>query len=71
MKKKMTRIVKSCMSRFSRGVLEASTMLLGIWIDRYWPVSDLRLVLKPWASILAEFGGVLYADHMRFDPCHP
>ena len=30
--KKMTRIVKSCMSRFSRGVLEASTMLLGIWI---------------------------------------
>ena len=69
-KKKMTRIVKSRMSRFWRGVLEASTMLLGIWIARYWPVSDLRLVLKPWASILAEFSGVLYADHVRFDPCH-
>ena len=72
LKKKMkTRIVKSRMSRFSRGLLEARTMLLGIWIARYWPVSDLRLVLKPWASILAEFGGGLYADHVRFDSCHP
>ena len=71
MKKKMTRIVKSRMSRFSRGVLEASTMLLWIWIARYWPVSDLQLVLKPWASVLVKFGGVLYADHVRFDPCHP
>ena len=70
MKKKMTRIMKSRMSRFSRGVLEASTMLLGIWIARYWPVSDLQLVLKPWASILVEFDA-LYADHVRFDPCHP
>ena len=71
MKKKMTRIVKSRMSRFSLGVLEASTMLLGIWIARCWLVSDLQLVLKPWASILAEFRGVLYADHVRYDPCHP
>ena len=71
MKKKMTRIVKSRMSRFSRGVLEANTMLLGIWITRYWLVSDLRLGLKPWASILAEFSGILYADHVRFDPRHP
>ena len=59
MKKKMKRTVKSRMSRFSRRVLEASTMLLGMWIARYWPVSDLRLVLKPSASILAEFGSVL------------
>ena len=71
MKKKTTRIVKSRMSRFSRGVLEASTMLLGIWIARCWLVSDLKLVLKPWASILAEFRGVLYADHVRYDPRHP
>ena len=71
MKKKMTQIAKSRMSQFSRGVLEASTMLLGIWIARYWPVSDLQLILKPWPSILAEFGGVLYAEHVRFDPCHP
>ena len=46
-------------------------MLLGIWIARYWPVSDFRLVLKPWASNLTELSGVLYADHVRFDPCHP
>ena len=46
-------------------------MLLGIWIARYWPVSDLRLVLKPWASILAEFSGAINADHVRFDPRHP
>ena len=71
MKKKMTRIMKSRISRFSRGVLEASRMLLGIWIARYWPVSDLQLVLMPWESILAEFDGVLYADHVKFDPCHP
>ena len=71
MKRKMTIIVKSRMSRFSRGVLEASTMLLGIWIARYWLVSDLRLGLKPWASILAEFSGILYADHVIFYPRHP
>ena len=46
-------------------------MLLGIWIARYWPVSDLRFVLKPSASILVEFGSVLYVDHVRFDPRHP
>ena len=34
-------------------------------------MSDLQLVLKPWQSILTEFGSVLYADHMRLYPCHP
>ena len=64
--------MKSRMSGFSRGVLEARTKLLGIYMAGYWPVSDLRLVLKPWLSVLAEFGGVLYADHdVRFDPRHP
>ena len=58
------------MSEFSRRVLEALTILLGTWIARYWPVSDLQLVLKPWPSILAEFGGILYMDHIRFDPWH-
>ena len=56
------------MRGFSRRVLEGRTVLLGIWIARYWPVSDLELVLKPWPSLLAEFGGVLYADYVRFDP---
>ena len=35
------------------------------------PVSDLQLVLKPWPSALAEFGGILYSDHVRFDSCQP
>ena len=59
------------MSGFSHRVVEALTILLGTWIARYWPVSDLQLVLKPWPSVLAEFGGVLYSDHVRFDSCHP
>ena len=46
-------------------------MLLGIWIALYWPVSDLRLILKAWASNFTKFSGVLYVDHVRFDPCHP
>ena len=59
------------MSGFLRRVLEALTILSGTWIARYWPVSDLQLVLTPWPSILAEFGSILYTDHVRFDPCHP
>ena len=46
-------------------------ILLGTWITRYWPVSDLQLVLKPWPSILAEFCSILYVDHVRFYLCHP
>ena len=34
-------------------------------------MSDLQLDLKSWPSALAEFGGVFYADHVRFDPRHP
>ena len=63
--------MKSRRSGFSRRVLEGDTILLGTWIARYWPVSDLQLDLKPWPSALAEFGGVLYADQVRFDPRHP
>ena len=44
---------------------------LGIWIARYWPVSNLQLVSKPCPSILGEFGGVLYTDHVRFYLGHP
>ena len=59
-----TKFVKSRTSGFSRRVLEARTKLLGICMAAsYWPVSDLRLVLKPWLSVLAGVGGVLYADH--------
>ena len=39
-----------------------------LWIASYWPVSDLQLVLKLWLSVLTGFCGVLYADHVRFDP---
>ena len=59
------------MSGFLRRVLEVHGILLGIRIARYWPMSNLQLVLKPWPSILTVFGGVLYTDHVRFDLCHP
>ena len=59
------------MSGFSRGVLEALTILLAIRIARYWPVNDFWLVLKAWLDLFGEFGGVLCVDHVRFDPCHP
>ena len=58
------------MSGFSHGVLEALTILLVIWIARYWPVYDFWLVLKVWLGLCGEFGGVLRADDVRFDPCH-
>ena len=34
-----TKFVKSRMSGFSRRALEAHTMLFGMWIAGYWPVS--------------------------------
>ena len=34
-------------------------------------MKDFWLDLKAWLGVLDEFGGVLYADHVRFDPCHP
>ena len=56
---------------FSRRALEVHTMLFGMWIAGYWPVSDFGLVLKAWVSVLAEFLGNFYTDHVRFDLCHP
>ena len=63
--------MKSHVSRFSRRALEPHTTLFGMWIARYWPVSDFWLVLKAWLAILVEFLGSFYADHVRFDLCHP
>ena len=55
------------MSEFSYGDLMARIKYLGMCIARYW-----RILL---AVILATHSrrvlGVLYADHMRFGPCHP
>ena len=59
------------MSGFSRGVLEAPTILLAIWIARYGSVDDFWLVLKAWLGLFGEFSGVLCVDHVRFDPFHP
>ena len=56
------------MSGFSSGVLEALTILLAIWIARYWPVNDPLLVLKAWLGLFGEFGGVLCADQISRDP---
>ena len=41
------------------------------WIARYWTVNDFWLVLKAWLGLFGEFGGVLCAGHVRFDPRHP
>ena len=60
------------MSGFSSEVLEALAILLAIiWIARYWPVNDFWLVLKAWIGLFGECGGVLGADHVRFDPRYP
>ena len=66
-----TEFVKSRVSGFSRRALEAHTTLFGMWIARYWPVSDFRFVLKAWEGVLAEFLGSFYADYVRFDLRHP
>ena len=41
-------------SGFLRRALEVHTMLFGMWIAQYWPVSDFGLVLKAWLGVLAE-----------------
>ena len=46
-KNKMKKEIVKCLSGFSRRVLEERTILVGIWIAIYWPVSNLQLVLKP------------------------
>ena len=46
------------MNGFSRGVLEAPTILLAIWIARYGSVNDFLLVLKAQLSLFGEFGDV-------------
>ena len=61
--------MKSRVSGFSHGALEPHT-LFGMWIAGYWPVSEFWLVLKAWLGILAVLGS-FYADHVRFDLCHP
>ena len=54
-----------------RRALEVHTTLYSMWRAGYWPVSDFELVLKAWLGVLAEFLGVLYADHVTFDLRHP
>ena len=50
------------MGGFSRGKLEAGRNELGLCTTRY----ESKLL-----GFLAEFGGVLCADHVRFHSCHP
>ena len=51
------------MSGFSRGKPEAGRNELGLCTARYESKSCCLCVLL---GFLAEFGGVLYADHVRF-----
>ena len=55
---------------FTQSIGGAYNILL-IWRARKWPMEYLLLVLKPWTSIFTKFGGVLYADHVRFNLHHP
>ena len=68
----VTRICEiACERILAQSLLEPHTTIFGMWIAGYCPVSDFWLVLKAWLGILAEFLGSFYADHVRFDPCHP
>ena len=46
-------------------------MPFAVWIAGYWPVSDFWLIFKAWLGIITKFLDVFYADHVRFDLCHP
>ena len=64
------KIVKSRMSRFSRGKLEAGRNGQGLCTAKV--VQKLLLcVFKAYLGVLAELEGVLYPDHVRFHSCHP
>ena len=67
----MTRNREIAYERILARSIGGPTILLAIWIARYWPVNDFRLVLKAWLGLFGEFGGVLCTDHVRFDPFHP
>ena len=59
------------MSGFSRGKPEAGRNELGLCTARYESKSCCLCVLEAWLGFLAEFGGVLYADHVRFHSRRP
>ena len=51
------------MGGFSRGKPEAGRNDLGLCTARYESKGCCSCVLKAYLGFLAEFGGVLYADH--------
>ena len=55
---------KSRMNGCSCRELQERMKFVGIFIGRYGPVSDFWR--HSYVAILAEFRGVLYADHVRF-----
>ena len=63
--------MKSRVNRFLRRAQEVHTTVFGMWIAVYWPVSNFGLVLKAQLSVLTEFLGCFYMDHVRFDLCNP
>ena len=73
-KKKMTRsceIARVLSGFFAQSIAGVYDTFRHMGVTRYWRMSDLQLVLKPWPSVLAEFGGSMYGDHVRFNPGHP
>ena len=63
------KIVKSHMSRFSHGKLEAGRNGLGLCTARVESKSCCCVFSRPRRS--AELEGVLYPDHVRFHSRHP
>ena len=76
--------MQSPVSGFSYGVLEARRVspFTGLdWTGLLYSPIRMRnsafavrfqpFTLKAWLGVLGEFGDVLYADHVRFDPRHP
>ena len=57
----ITRFVKSQVSEFWRGELEARTIPLGVWIGGYRLEKQLLLSFKSWLVFLVEFRSVVYA----------
>ena len=59
------------MSGFSGGKLEAGRNELGLCTARYESQKLFFVCSEGLARFLAGFGGVLWADHVRFHSCHP
>ena len=64
-------MLKSCVDEFSRVETKVYMSQVGIGIARNESASDSDGVLLARQVVLREFGHILSADRVRFDPSHP